>query len=111
MYIFSYIYLCIHRPAVQNPFLIWQLLDFTKVNWQVVLESFPTIVALTIFSLMHVPINIPSLSMSCHHTVDMNNELMAHGWSNIVSGMCMVYVYMCLYALVHMYTASIYIIV
>ena len=80
------IYLSIHRPSVQNPFLIWQLLDFTKVNWQVVLESFPTIVALTIFSLMHVPINIPSLSMSCHHTVDMNNELMAHGWSNIVSG-------------------------
>ena len=86
-----------YSPPVPNPFLIWQLMDVTKVNWQAVGESIPTIVALTLFSLMHVPINIPSLSMSTQKSVDMNNELMAHGWSNIVSGMhVLVYVYLCM---------------
>jgi SulP family sulfate permease len=37
---------------------------------------------------MHVPINIPSLSMSTGKVVDMNNELIAHGYSNIISGFC-----------------------
>lgn len=75
-------------PAVQNPFLIWQLMDLRTVQWSVVGQSIPTIIALTIFSLMHVPINIPSLSLSTQHMVDMNNELKAHGWSNLVSGFC-----------------------
>ena len=37
---------------------------------------------------MHVPINIPSLSMSTHQDVDINAELIAHGYSNLLSGMC-----------------------
>jgi hypothetical protein len=36
---------------------------------------------------MHVPINIPSLSMSTHHDVDMNKELIAHGYANLL-GTC-----------------------
>eukprot|EP01034_Spumella_vulgaris_P030351 gene30351-37553_t len=40
------------------------------------------------FGLMHVPINIPSLSISTHRDVDMNQELIAHGYSNIISGIC-----------------------
>jgi CRP-like cAMP-binding protein/anti-anti-sigma regulatory factor len=39
------------------------------------------------YSLMHVPINIPSLSISTHREVDMNKELVAHGYSNLLSGM------------------------
>ena len=35
---------------------------------------------------MHVPINIPSLSMSTHRDVDINKELVAHGYSNLISG-------------------------
>ena len=35
---------------------------------------------------MHVPINIPSLSMSTHRDVDINKELIAHGYSNFISG-------------------------
>jgi hypothetical protein len=38
---------------------------------------------------MHVPINIPSLSMSTHHDVDMNRELIAHGYANLL-GTCKV---------------------
>lgn len=35
---------------------------------------------------MHVPINIPSLAISTQRAVDMNNELTAHGVSNLLSG-------------------------
>lgn len=37
-------------------------------------------------SLMHVPINIPSLSISTHRDVDMNKELIAHGYANLIAG-------------------------
>jgi SulP family sulfate permease len=69
-----------------NPLLMWELMDFTKVDWSVFAYCLPTIIALTLFSLMHVPINIPSLTISTGHHSDMNNELVAHGISNIVSG-------------------------
>lgn len=36
---------------------------------------------------MHVPINIPALSVTTGTDVDMNNELMAHGYSNTLSGL------------------------
>ena len=71
-----------------DPFLIWELIDFKLVNWYSVLKSAPTIVALTVFSLMHVPINIPSLSVSTGYQTDMNKELKAHGISNLLSGCC-----------------------
>lgn len=75
------------KVVTVNPLLIWELIDFTTVDWSVVGESIPTIVALTIFSLMHVPINIPSLSLTTKENVDMNNELIAHGVSNMISGL------------------------
>lgn len=37
---------------------------------------------------MHVPINIPSLSMTTNQDVDMNSELIAHGYANIAAGFC-----------------------
>ena len=71
-----------------DPLLIWELIDFRLVNWSSILKSTPTIIALTIFSLMHVPINIPSLSISTGYPADMNKELKAHGISNMLSGCC-----------------------
>ena len=35
---------------------------------------------------MHVPINIPSLSITTGADVDMNAELIAHGLSNVFTG-------------------------
>jgi sulfate permease, SulP family len=70
-----------------NPMLMWELMDVRKVDWTAVASTIPTILALTIFSLMHVPINIPSLSLSVKQRVDMNNELKAHGISNMLSGL------------------------
>ena len=42
--------------------------------------------ALVLFSLIHVPINIPAFSLSTKVDVDMNQELIAHGLSNMLSG-------------------------
>mmetsp|Transcript_3778 Transcript_3778/g.5864 ORF Transcript_3778/g.5864 Transcript_3778/m.5864 type:complete len:872 (+) Transcript_3778:121-2736(+) len=66
--------------------LMWTLIDFETVQWGVIVKLVPTMIALTVFSLMHVPINIPSLGISTKINADMNKELKAHGISNILSG-------------------------
>jgi SulP family sulfate permease len=43
-------------------------------------------VALTLFSLIHVPINIPAFAISTNTEADMNKELVAHGYSNLLAG-------------------------
>lgn len=44
-------------------------------------------VALTFFSLLHVPINVPALAQSTgEDNADLNHELKLHGFSNFVSG-------------------------
>lgn len=43
--------------------------------------------ALTFFGILHVPINVPALGVSTgRDNVDTNRELIAHGWSNMLSG-------------------------
>eukprot|EP01038_Epipyxis_sp_PR26KG_P007108 gene7108-9700_t len=73
--------------AHSDPWKMFELMNIFIVDWASVGECLPTIIALTIFSLMHVPINIPSLSISTGRSVNMNQELMAHGYSNIVAGL------------------------
>lgn len=67
---------------------IWTVVDFRNISWMAVYESLPTLFALSIFSLIHVPINIPAFSISSNQDVDINQELIAHGYSNIFSGLC-----------------------
>ena len=67
---------------------VFTLLDFQNVSWSAVSQSLPTVIALILFSLIHVPINAPALSVSCNKEVDMNQELRAHGYSNALSGIC-----------------------
>ncbi|KAE9248787.1 hypothetical protein PF004_g3694 [Phytophthora fragariae] len=67
---------------------LWEQYDFSLVAWHVIPKQFGTIVGLTFFSLMHVPINIPSLSLTTDTEVDINDELVAHGISNALSGVC-----------------------
>ena len=43
-------------------------------------------IALVLFSLIHVPINIPAFALSSKADADMNKELIAHGISNMLSG-------------------------
>lgn len=44
--------------------------------------------ALTFFSLLHVPINVPALAQSTGEDhADLNHELKLHGYSNLLSGL------------------------
>jgi len=69
-----------------TPWDLWKVIDFSLVSWHAVLDSIPTTVALVLFSLIHVPINIPAFALSTNVDVDMNQELIAHGFSNMLAG-------------------------
>jgi len=43
---------------------IWRVIDFSTISWTAVYHSIPTLVALALFSLIHVPINIPAFAIS-----------------------------------------------
>ncbi|KAL7534147.1 hypothetical protein ACHAXR_007713 [Thalassiosira sp. AJA248-18] len=65
---------------------IFHIVDFSTISWTAVMRSIPTLIALVMFSLIHVPINIPAFAVSTNVDVDMNVELMAHGYSNGLVG-------------------------
>lgn len=67
---------------------MWRVIDFSNISWPAIIESIPTLIALSLFSLIHVPINIPAFSISTNQEADMNKELISHGYSNIFAGMC-----------------------
>jgi len=66
---------------------IFHIIDFSTISWEAVVKSIPTMIALVMFSLIHVPINIPAFAVSTDVDVDMNVELMAHGYSNGIVGL------------------------
>ena len=74
--------------SVVDPHLfdIFRVIDFSTISWMAVLESTGTMIALAAFSLIHVPINIPAFAISTDVETDMNAELIAHGYSNFISG-------------------------
>lgn len=44
--------------------------------------------ALSFFGIIHVPINVPALGLQAEEdNVDINRELIAHGFSNTLSGL------------------------
>ena len=43
---------------------MWRIVDFSTISWVAVFNSIPTMVALVLFSLIHVPINIPAFAIS-----------------------------------------------
>ncbi len=61
--------------------------DFKLVHWGAVAQTIPSMLALTFFGVLHVPINVPSLGFKLEiDDVDLDRELMAHGVSNALSG-------------------------
>ena len=54
---------------------IFHVVDFRTISWTAVLRSIPTMIALVMFSLIHVPINIPAFAVSTNVDVDMNTEM------------------------------------
>ncbi|KAJ2613094.1 hypothetical protein H4S08_002386 [Coemansia sp. RSA 1365] len=76
-------------PDAGVPFYyFYTLFDFGNTDWHVVLKTLPTMLGLAFFSILHVPINVPALAVSTNvDKIDTNRELLAHGISNILSGM------------------------
>ncbi|OQR96717.1 Sulfate Permease (SulP) Family [Achlya hypogyna] len=76
------------KPPAVPFYALWTYYDFSVVEWSVIPKQMGTLVGLSLFSLMHVPINIPSLSLTTGLEVDINEELKAHGISNTLGGVC-----------------------
>ncbi|CAG8597490.1 66_t:CDS:10 [Acaulospora morrowiae] len=76
-------------PAGDAPwYRFYTYYDFSKVDWSALLKTVPAMFALTFFGILHVPINVPTLGISLNEdNVDTNRELVAHGVSNLLSGL------------------------
>ncbi|KAK8126448.1 sulfate transporter family protein [Apiospora kogelbergensis] len=74
-------------PAEEPWWYFWTLYKFHLVHWGVILETVGAMFALTFFSLLHVPINVPALAQSIgEDDANLNHELILHGYSNLLSG-------------------------
>ncbi|KAK8048939.1 sulfate transporter family protein [Apiospora phragmitis] len=74
-------------PAEEPWWHFWTLYKFHLVHWGVILETVGAMFALTFFSLLHVPINVPALAQSIgEDDANLNHELILHGYSNLLSG-------------------------
>lgn len=66
---------------------MFRTIDLRTVSWAAVGKSLGTVFGMSCFSVINVPINIPAFANACDVDVDMNNELLAHGYSNILAGL------------------------
>jgi SulP family sulfate permease len=75
-------------PPSDVPFYdFYTKFDLYATSWSTLPKTIPAILALVFFGVLHVPINIPALAVSTNQDdVDINQELMAHGWSNLLAG-------------------------
>ncbi|KAI0176212.1 sulfate transporter family protein [Hypoxylon sp. FL1284] len=75
-------------PEAGQPWwYFWTLYKFDLVRWDAILETVGAMFALTFFSLLHVPINVPALAqISGEDHLDLDHELKLHGYSNFLSG-------------------------
>ncbi|KAK9455497.1 sulfate transporter family-domain-containing protein [Dipodascopsis uninucleata] len=77
-------------PEVKAPWYnFYYLYKFSAVDWSALTSTIPAMFALTFFGILHVPINVPALAVSLgNDDIDLNRELISHGISNALSGMC-----------------------
>ncbi|KAH0580530.1 hypothetical protein H2248_002023 [Termitomyces sp. 'cryptogamus'] len=61
--------------------------DFGAVSYGTLLSTLPTQFALLFFNILHPPLNVPALSVSLDEDVDTDKELVAHGYSNLLSAL------------------------
>lgn len=78
-------------PAVEDNepwYGFYELYKFQLVDWWCILKQVPSMLALTFFGILHVPINVPALAVSVGmDQFDVDRELVAHGYSNALSGL------------------------
>ncbi|KAJ7641494.1 sulfate transporter family-domain-containing protein [Roridomyces roridus] len=60
--------------------------DFSHVRFGPLWATIPTQFALLFFNILHPPLNVPALAVSLNEDVDTDKELVAHGYSNFLSG-------------------------
>ena len=77
-------------PDAGKPFYsFYELYNWRLTDWSTIFRTVPAMLALTFFGVLHVPINVPALGVSCgEDNVDVDRELRAHGISNALSGFC-----------------------
>ncbi|KAJ1652535.1 hypothetical protein IWQ61_007151 [Dispira simplex] len=75
-------------PDADVPFYNFYLkFDFASIHWPALLKTLPAMFGLTFFGILHVPINVPALAVSTgKDDLDTNRELVAHGFSNLFTG-------------------------
>ena len=56
------------------------------MHWGAIGEQIPTILSLAAFTLLMVPIRVPSLSLTTGEEADFDREMKAHGVANLVAG-------------------------
>lgn len=78
-------------PAVESKepwYSHYKLFKFQLVDWFSIAREFPSMLALTFFGILHVPINVPALAVTVGmDQCDVDRELVAHGYSNAISGL------------------------
>ncbi|WEW55753.1 hypothetical protein PRK78_001186 [Emydomyces testavorans] len=76
-------------PASENPWYhFYTLYNFSAVDWSALADTVPAMFALTFFGILHVPINVPALGISTgEDNLNVDRELIAHGISNVLSGL------------------------
>lgn len=71
-----------------NWYSFYRLFQWKLVNWPLVVKNMPTMGALAFFGILHVPINVPALAVTLNcDKYDVDKELIAHGFSNFLSGL------------------------
>ncbi|KAI1434583.1 sulfate transporter family-domain-containing protein [Xylaria sp. CBS 124048] len=74
--------------AGQPWWYFWTLYRLDLVHWGAIAETIGAMLALTFFSLLHVPINVPALAQNTgEDNLNLDHELKLHGISNFVSGL------------------------
>ncbi|KAK5628026.1 hypothetical protein RRF57_003742 [Xylaria bambusicola] len=76
-------------PKAEQPWwYFWTLYKFELVHWGAIMDTVGAMFALTFFSLLHVPINVPALAQNTgEDNLKLDHELKLHGVSNFISGL------------------------
>ncbi|KAF2842194.1 hypothetical protein M501DRAFT_926949 [Patellaria atrata CBS 101060] len=77
------------KPEAGVPFYhFYSLFNFRLTDWGAIVNTVPAMLGLSFFGVLHVPINVPALANTVKEDdVNLNQELIAHGLSNALSGM------------------------
>ncbi|CAN8098492.1 unnamed protein product [Discula destructiva] len=66
----------------------WQLFDFGKVRMSALGNAATNLVLLVVIGVLNLPVYVPALALALDVPFSMNHELIGHGASNILAGLC-----------------------